>query len=77
MKRCRTKTGELKLRHEGEDYLLTAEGLDLPDDLAESIRPHVNVIVEDAPARPEKSSTSAKGKRASSKTSAGDEVDDE
>lgn len=52
MKRCRTKAGELRLRHEGQDYLLDANGLDLPDDLAESIRPHVNVVVEDVPAPP-------------------------
>lgn len=52
MKHCRTKAGELRLRHEGEDFLLTADGLDLPDDLAESIRPHVNVVVEEAAAAP-------------------------
>ncbi len=47
MKRCRTKAGSLKLRHEGKDYLLDGEGMSLPDDLAESIRSHVNVIHED------------------------------
>jgi len=49
MKRCRTKAGTLPLRYEGSDYLLDGDGLLLPDDLAESIRGHVNVIVEDDP----------------------------
>jgi len=47
MKRCRTKVGVLRLRHEGEDFVLDGNGLDLPDELAESIRSHVNVVVED------------------------------
>ena len=47
MKRCRTKAGELHLRHEGKDYLLVGKGLSLPYDMAESIRPHVNVVHED------------------------------
>lgn len=52
MKRCRTKEGELTLYYEGTHYRLDAEGLDLPDELAESIRPHVNVIVGDVGAEP-------------------------
>lgn len=48
--RCRTKEGELRLLYEDKEYLLDVVGLDLPDDLAESIRGHVNVIVEPLPA---------------------------
>jgi len=47
VKHCRTKTGELRLRHEGKDFLLDGNGSDLPDELAESIRSHVNVVVEE------------------------------
>lgn len=43
--RCRTREGELKLAYQGKRYLLDPNGLDLPADLAESIRGHVNVIV--------------------------------
>lgn len=60
MKRCRTKAGEMKLRHEGKDYLLDVGGLDLPDDLAESIRPHVNVVFEDAPPQAQRSARRSK-----------------
>jgi len=52
VKHCRTKTGALRLRHEGEDFVLDGNGLDLPDELAESIRSHVNVVVEDVVEKP-------------------------
>ncbi len=51
--RCRTKSGTLKIYHEGEHHVLDGNGLDLPDELVESLRSHVNVIVgEDAPVEP-------------------------
>jgi hypothetical protein len=44
---CRTKAGTLRLVWNGEEILLDPNGRDLPDALAESIRPHVNVMVDE------------------------------
>lgn len=54
--RCATKQGTLRVRTAGgEEYILDTNGLDLPDDLAESIRGNVNVVVVDAgPVEPER-----------------------
>lgn len=54
MQFCRTRSGTLRLVWHGEEILLDAEGRDLPDALAEDIRPHVNVVVveEAAPEPP-------------------------
>ena len=51
MKFCRTNAGVLRLYYKGEEILLDAEGRELPDGLAEEIRPHVNVVVDDATPR--------------------------
>ena len=49
MKPCRTRAGTLRLYHEGQWIdLVDHEARELPDELAESIRTHVNVVVEDA-----------------------------
>ncbi|MGH0031734.1 MAG: hypothetical protein ACQGVC_18250 [Myxococcota bacterium] len=42
---ARTKTGELRCAWQGEEYHLTVEAQEIPDDLAENIAPHVNVEV--------------------------------
>lgn len=70
--RCRTKEGKLRLVHEGVEYHLDGNGLDLPDELAESIRPHRNVVVESEPAPPRRS----EGRRGSRKPSADEESED-
>jgi hypothetical protein len=59
---CRTRVGSLRLYWEGREYLLDPNGAELPDDLAENIRPHVNVVVEapvPAPEPPRKKSAPA------------------
>ncbi len=62
--KCRTKSGSLRLYHKGTEYMLDGNGLDLPADLAESIRPHVNVVVGDSPPTPPPPpSEPAEGKR--------------
>lgn len=45
---CATKSGVLRLYHEGQEYLLDSSGTDLPEELADSIRTHVNVVVEES-----------------------------
>lgn len=42
---CRTKRGTLRVVHEGVEYVLDESGLELPDEIAETIRPHANVLV--------------------------------
>lgn len=42
---CRAKRGTLRVVHEGLEYVLDGSGLEIPDEVAESIRPHSNVIV--------------------------------
>lgn len=51
--RCRTKTGTLKLYYGGEHHLLDTAGMEVPNDVAESLRGHVNVIVGDKKPEPE------------------------
>jgi len=69
--RCRTKTGQLRLYHEGEDYLLDCAGLELPEDLARDIRTHVNVIVGDLPPDGEETEGKAKAAPVSTKKRSG------
>lgn len=59
---ARTLKGDLQLRWEGKDYILTEQGSsDLPADLVKNIAPHVNVSTERAP-EPEPESKGGGGK---------------
>lgn len=46
---CATKAGTLRLVWQGEELVLDGNGRDLPTELAEDIRGHVNVVVEASP----------------------------
>ncbi len=71
MKHCCTKTGTLRLYHEGKDFLLDCAGLDLPEELAESIRTHVNVVVDGPPPEPPKAEEPASEEEAAAEAPEG------